>query len=110
MCSETDALCNAEYGQVSDERVDHRNDCRPLERDTRAGTIEPAIHKPRQGSHLPHWLLERRRGGPATLATPSEHLQGRGPAGRRERLVESVERLGRKVEVQRAAVLPDVVG
>ncbi|SEC36652.1 Major Facilitator Superfamily protein [Streptomyces sp. 2231.1] len=46
----------------------------------------------------------------AILSTPSEHLQRRGPAGRRERLVESVERLGGKVEVHRAAVLPNVAG
>jgi hypothetical protein len=39
MSAEADALCNAEYGQVSDERVNHRNGYRPPEWDTRAGTI-----------------------------------------------------------------------
>ncbi|MFF4827730.1 transposase [Streptomyces sp. NPDC001312] len=38
MSAEADALCNAEYGQVSDERVNHRNGFRPREWDTRAGT------------------------------------------------------------------------
>ncbi|MFF7988010.1 IS256 family transposase [Streptomyces sp. NPDC007901] len=57
MSAEADALCNAEYGQVSDERVNHR----PREWDTRAGTVELAVPKLRQGSYFPHWLLERRR-------------------------------------------------
>jgi hypothetical protein len=43
MSAEADALCNAEYGQVSDERVNHRNGYRPREWDTRAGTVELAI-------------------------------------------------------------------
>ncbi|MFF8597001.1 transposase [Streptomyces sp. NPDC015220] len=32
MSAEADALCNAEYGQVSDERVNHRNGYRPRDR------------------------------------------------------------------------------
>ncbi len=61
MSAEADALCNAEYGQVSDERVNHRNGYRQREWDTRAGTVELAVPKLRQGSYFPHWLLERRR-------------------------------------------------
>ena len=61
MSAEADAMCNAEYGQVSDERVNHRNGYRPREWDTRAGTVELAIPKLRQGSYFPAWLLERRR-------------------------------------------------
>ncbi|MGW2190219.1 IS256 family transposase, partial [Streptomyces sp. NPDC001719] len=52
---------NAEYGQVSEGRVNQRNGYRPREWDTRAGTIELAIPKLRSGSYFPHWLLERRR-------------------------------------------------
>lgn len=37
MSAEADALRNAEYGQVSGERVNHRNGYRPREWDTRAG-------------------------------------------------------------------------
>lgn len=44
MSAEADTLCNAENGQVSDERVNHRNGYRPRV-DTRAGTIELAILK-----------------------------------------------------------------
>jgi putative transposase len=61
MSAEADALCNAEYGQVSEERVNHRNGYRPCEWDTRAGTVELAVPKLRQGSCFPHWLFERRR-------------------------------------------------
>ncbi len=61
MSAEADVLCNAEYGQVSDERVNHRSGYRPREWDTRAGTVELAIPKLRTGSHFPAWLLERRR-------------------------------------------------
>jgi transposase-like protein len=61
MSAEADAVCNAEYGQVSDERVNHRNGYRSREWDTRAGSIELAVPKLRQGSYFPHWLLERRR-------------------------------------------------
>jgi hypothetical protein len=34
MSAEADALCGAEYGQVSEERVNHRNGYRPREWDT----------------------------------------------------------------------------
>ena len=57
-CSRSDY---AECGQVSDERVNQRNGYRPREWDTRAGTVELAIPKLRQGSYFPSWLLERRR-------------------------------------------------
>jgi putative transposase len=61
MSAEADALCGAEYGQVSDERVNRRNGYRAREWDTRAGTVELAVPKLREGSYFPAWLLERRR-------------------------------------------------
>jgi putative transposase len=61
MSAEADAACGAPYGQVSDERVNYRNGYRDRRWDTRAGTIELAIPKLRQGSYFPDWLLERRR-------------------------------------------------
>lgn len=42
MSAAVDAVCGAEHGTVSDERVNRRNGCRTHEWDTRAGTIEPA--------------------------------------------------------------------
>src|SRR5207248_3975785 len=61
MSAEADALCGAPYGQRSGERTNHRNGYRPREWDTRAGTIELAIPKLRQGSYFPDWLLQHRR-------------------------------------------------
>jgi putative transposase len=61
MGAEADALCGAPYGQVSGERVNYRNGYRERRWDTRAGTIDLAIPKLRQGSYFPEWLLERRR-------------------------------------------------
>lgn len=43
------------------EQSQHRNGYRPREWNTRAGTVELAIPRPRSGSYFPHWLLERRR-------------------------------------------------
>src|SRR5438132_1950374 len=61
MSAEADAACGAEYGQVSDERVNRRNGYRSRDWDTRAGTVELAVPKLREGSYFPAWLLERRR-------------------------------------------------
>lgn len=61
MSAEADAVCGAEYGEVSDERVNRRNGYRPREWDTRMGTVELAIPKLRQGSYFPEWLLMPRR-------------------------------------------------
>jgi transposase-like protein len=61
MSAEADVLCGAEYGQVSDERVNRRNGYRTRDWDTRAGTVDLAVPKLREGSYFPAWLLERRR-------------------------------------------------
>jgi putative transposase len=61
MGAEADTVCGAPYGQVSEDRVNYRNGYRDRRWDTRAGTIELAIPKLRQGSYFPEWLLERRR-------------------------------------------------
>ncbi len=58
--AEADAVCGAGYREVSPERVNSRNGYRHRDFDTRAGTVEVAIPKLRQGSYFPEWLLERR--------------------------------------------------
>src|SRR5258708_35852739 len=68
MDGEVEQLCGASYGEVSQERVNSRNGYRRREWDTRAGTIELAIPKLRQGSYFPEWLLERRRPAEPALA------------------------------------------
>jgi len=59
--AEADVICGAPYGQPSEDRVNYRNGYRDRRRDTRAGTIELAIPRLRQGSCFPDWLPERRR-------------------------------------------------
>jgi putative transposase len=58
--AEADAVCGAAYGTSSPERVNSRNGYRHRDFDTRAGTVDVAIPKLRQGSYFPEWLLERR--------------------------------------------------
>jgi putative transposase len=61
MSADVDAVCGADYGTRSEGRVNRRNGYRRREWDTRAGTIELAIPKLREGSYFPGWLLEPRR-------------------------------------------------
>ena len=58
---EADAVCGAGYGVSSPDRVNRRNGYRHRDFDTRAGSIDVAIPKLRQGSYFPEWLLERRK-------------------------------------------------
>ena len=61
LSAEADAVCGAEYGTVSADRVNRRNGYRHRDFDTRAGTVDVAIPKLREGSYFPEWLLERRK-------------------------------------------------
>jgi transposase-like protein len=61
MDAEVEARCNAGYGEVTAERVNSRNGYRRREWDTRAGTVELAIPKLREGSYFPAFLEHRRR-------------------------------------------------
>jgi putative transposase len=67
LSAEADAVCGAEYGQASPDRVNSRNGYRHRELDTRTGTIDVAIPKLREGSYFPEWLLERRKRAEAAL-------------------------------------------
>jgi putative transposase len=64
---DADAVCGAEYGVASPDRVNQRNGYRHRELDTRVGTIDVAIPKLRSGSYFPEWLLERRKRAEAAL-------------------------------------------
>ena len=61
MDADVDVLCNAGYGERSDDRVNSRNGHRERRWDTRAGTISLDVPKLRQGSYLPGLLEPRRR-------------------------------------------------
>jgi len=67
LSADADAVCGAEYGVSSPERVNSRNGYRHRELDTRVGTIDVAIPKLRSGSYFPEWLLERRKRAEAAL-------------------------------------------
>jgi len=69
LSADADAVCGAEYGVVSPERVNSRNGYRHRELDTRVGTIDVALPKLRQGSYFPEWLLERRKRAEAALVS-----------------------------------------
>jgi putative transposase len=67
LSADADAVCGAEYGVVSPDRVNSRNGYRHRELDTRVGTIDVAVPKLRTGSYFPEWLLERRKRAEAAL-------------------------------------------
>jgi len=61
MGADADALCGADYGERSPERINRRNGYRERAWDTRAGTIALQVPKLREGTYFPEWLLEPRR-------------------------------------------------
>lgn len=64
LSAEADAVCGAEYGKPSADRMNSRNGYRTRELDTRVGTVDIAIPKRRQpfnGEVLLFELLLRRR-------------------------------------------------
>jgi transposase-like protein len=91
MSAEVDAMCGAPYGQRSEERVNSRNGYRPREWDTRAGTVELAVPKLRQGSYFPDWLLQHRRRAEQALVSVVATSYLLGVSTRRvEKLVEQL--------------------
>jgi len=74
LSAEADAVCGAEWGQPSPDRVSQRNGSRRRDLDTRVGTIDVEIPKLRTGSYVPEWLLELRK--PAEAALISCYLLG----------------------------------
>src|ERR1044071_7242272 len=91
MSAEADAVCGAPYGERSDERVNQRNGYRHRDWDTRAGTVELAIPKLRQGSYFPEWLLQHRRRAEQALVSVVATAYLLGVSTRRgEKLVEQL--------------------
>jgi transposase-like protein len=112
MDAEVEGICGAGYGEVSPERVNSRNGYRRREWDTRAGTIELAVPKLRQGSYYPEWLLERRRRAERALATVVATSYLLGVSTRRvEKLAESlgVTRLSKSQVSVMASELDELV-
>jgi transposase-like protein len=111
MGAEADALCGAGYGERSPERVNIRNGYRERAWDTRAGTIELAIPKLRQGSYFPDWLLQPRRRAEQAFVSVIADAYLAGVSTRRvEKLVQQlgVERMS-KSQVSRLAKSLDAI-
>ena len=91
LSAEADAVCGAEYGTVSEGRVNRRNGYRHRDFDTRAGTIDVAVPKLRTGSYFPEWLLERRKRAERALTSVVASCYLLGVSTRRmDRLVQSL--------------------
>ena len=61
MSADASAACGAPYNERSEERTNSRNGYRRRPWDTRAGSIDLAVPKLREGSYFPDWLLAPRR-------------------------------------------------
>jgi putative transposase len=91
MSAEADALCGAGYGERSTSRSNRRNGYRHRDFDTRAGTMDAAIPKLREGSYFPDWLLVRRKRAERALTSVVATCYLLGVSTRRmERLVASL--------------------
>jgi putative transposase len=91
LSADADAVCGAGYGERSPDRVNRRNGYRERSWDTRAGTIEVAIPKLREGSYFPDWLLHRRRRAEQALTSVVATSYLLGVSTRRvEKLVETL--------------------
>jgi putative transposase len=91
MSAQVDQVCGAEYGERSPQRSNRRNGYRLREWDTRAGTVELAVPKLRQGSYFPEWLLTHRRRAEQALVTVVATAYLLGVSTRRvERLAEQL--------------------
>ncbi|MEV3961656.1 IS256 family transposase [Nocardia sp. NPDC050193] len=91
MSAEADAICGADYGERSPERVNSPNGYRHRDFDTRVGTIDVAVPKLRSGSYFPDWLLERRKRAERALTSVVATCYLLGVSTRRmEKLVESL--------------------
>jgi transposase-like protein len=95
MGADADALCGADYGERSPERVNRRNGYRERAWDTRAGTIALAVPKLREGTYFPDWLLEPRRRAERAFVQVVAECYVRGVSTRR------VEGLVRQLGIER---------
>ncbi|MTV42029.1 IS256 family transposase [Duganella radicis] len=74
---DVESLCQAAYGERSDERINSRNGYRDRSYDTRAGKVDLKIPKLRSGSYFPGFLEPRRTAEKALTAVIQEaYIQG----------------------------------
>src|SRR2546425_5473797 len=105
MSADADAVCGAACGELSRERINRRNGYRERDWDTRAGSIELAVPRLREGSYFPDWLLQPRRRAEQAFVSVIADAYLAGVSTRRvEKLVQQlgVERMS-KSQVSRLA-------
>lgn len=74
---DVEALCQAAYGERSEERINSRNGYRDRAYETRAGKVDLKIPKLRSGSYFPGFLEPRRTAEKALTAVIQEaYIQG----------------------------------
>ena len=74
---DVEALCQAAYGERSEERINSRNGYRDRAYETRAGKVDLKIPKLRSGSYFPGFLEPRRTAEKALPAVIQEaYIQG----------------------------------
>lgn len=61
MSAEASSLCNAGYGEVTQDRVNSRNGYRARPFDSRVGSIDLKVPKLRSGNYTPDWLYDTRK-------------------------------------------------
>jgi transposase-like protein len=112
MAAEVEVLTGASWGEVTPERVNHRNGYRHRPFDTRVGTIDLAIPKLRHGSYFPDWLLDPRRRAEKALVAVVAECYVRGVSTRRvDGLVKTlgIESLSKSQVSRMAAELDEMV-
>ena len=72
MEAEVSAVCNAAYGERTDDRLASRNGYRARTLETRVGTVDLQVPKLRRGSYFPSFLEPRRRWEKAFVNVVSE--------------------------------------
>jgi len=90
MEAEVSQRAGAGYGERSGGRVARRNGYRERAWDTRVGSIELAIPKPRSGSYFPSFLEPRRRSEQALVAVVQEAYVNGVSTRKVDRLVEAL--------------------
>src|SRR5215212_7127156 len=90
MEAEVAAQIGARLGEVSSERVTHRNGYRPRPWQTRVGGIELAIPRLRQGSYFPSFPEPRKRSEQALVAVVQEAYVNGVSTRKVDRLVEQL--------------------
>ena len=88
--AEVSQLVGAELGERSANRSTHRNGYRHRRWDTRAGTLDVAIPKLRQGSYMPSFLEPRKRHEQALVSVVQEAYVNGVSTRKVDRLVEQM--------------------